>query len=73
MTEYKTEVENQRRKLILESWGKQWNDIYIEYGKMRVTYNDGSIELDGEIVKEPDSLDTQWRHYEISEEAKRHG
>ena len=67
MTEYKDEVEFQRRKLILETWGKKWKNIYIEYGDKYVQYNDGSVEINNVIMKKADSLDDQWRNYEREE------
>ena len=63
MTEYKDEVESQRRKLILETWGKKWNQVYIEFGDSYIQYNDGRVEINGIEMKAADSLDDQWRNY----------
>tara|TARA_B100001059_G_scaffold52761_1_gene46610 strand:- start:20648 stop:20875 length:228 start_codon:yes stop_codon:yes gene_type:complete len=67
MTEYKDEVEFQRRKLILETWGKKWQSIYIEYGDSYVQYNSGSVEINGVVMKPADSLEEQWSNYEREE------
>ena len=67
MTEYKDEVELQRRKLILESWGKQWSNIYMEGGHTFVQYNDGSVTIDNVEMSPPNTLEKQWRDYEREE------
>ena len=63
MTEYKDEVESQRRKLILETWGKKWKQVYIECGDSYIQYNDGRVEINGIEMKAADSIDDQWRNY----------
>lgn len=67
MTEYKDEVEFQRRKLILETWGKKWKNIYIEFGDKYVQYNNGSVEINGVVMKDADSIEKQWQNYEREE------
>ena len=63
MTEYKDEVESQRKKLILETWGKKWKQVYIEFGDSYIQYNDGRVEINGIEMKAADSIDDQWRNY----------
>ena len=63
MTEYKDEVESQRKKLILETWGKKWKQVYIEFGDSYIQYNDGRVEINGIEMKAADDLDNQWRNY----------
>ena len=63
MTEYKDEVESQRKKLILETWGKKWKQVYIEFGDSYIQYNDGRVEINGIEMKAADSMDDQCRNY----------
>ena len=63
MTEYKDEVESQRKKLRLETWGKKGNQVYIEFGDSYIQYNDGRVEINGIEMKAADSIDDQWRNY----------
>ena len=63
MTEYKDEVESQRKKLILETWGKKWKQVYIEFGDSYIQYNDGRVEINGIEMKAADCIDDQWRNY----------
>ena len=43
MTQYKNEVEKQRKLLEYEEWADQWNHIYIENGEMTIYYNSGRV------------------------------
>lgn len=65
MTEYKDEVENQRKLLILEKYQDRVDSWYLEFGRLEIRYWNGKLEVDGEVVEEPMSLENQWRKYEV--------
>ena len=65
MTEYKDEVENQRKLLILEKYQDRVDSWYLEFGKLETRYWNGKVVVDDEVVEQPMSLEDQWRKYEV--------
>jgi len=67
MTEYKNEVEMQRRLLILEKKQNEVEDIYIDTcgdnDLKRITYWNGKVEENDVEVVKPLSVSNQWRKY----------
>jgi len=67
MTEYKNEVEMQRRLLILEKKQNEVEDIYIDTcgdnDLKRITYWNGKVEENDVEVVKPLSVGNQWRKY----------
>lgn len=68
MTEYKDEVEKQRKLLEYEEWAEKWNDIYIEFGSMTITYNSGRVVKDGVEIKPARNWEDNYREMEKENE-----
>jgi hypothetical protein len=68
MTEYKNEVEKQRKLLEYEEWAEKWNNIYIEFGVMTITYNSGRVVRDGVEIKPARNWEDNYREMEKENE-----
>ena len=64
MTQYKDEVEKQRKLLEYEEWAEKWNNIYIEFGVMTITYNSGRVVKDGVEIKPAKNWEENYRKME---------
>ena len=64
MTQYKDEVEKQRKLLEYEEWADKWNNIYIEFGVMTITYNSGRVVKDGVEIKPARNWEDNYRKME---------
>jgi len=64
MTQYKDEVEKQRKLLEYEEWAEKWNNIYIEFGVMTITYNSGRVVKDGVEIKPARNWEDNYRKME---------
>ena len=67
MTEYKNQVEYQRKKLFAEEWGKQIKYILAQDGYMEIAYNSGQITREHsddtfEVKQEANSIEWQMLH-----------
>ena len=68
MTEYKNEVEKQRKLLEYEEWAEKWNSIYIEFGVMTITYNSGRVVRDGVEIEPARNWEDNYREMEKENE-----
>ena len=68
MTEYKNEVEKQRKLLEYEEWAEKWNNIYIEFGVMTITYNSGRVVRDGVEIEPARNWEDNYRKMEKENE-----
>ena len=68
MTEYKNEVEKQRKLLEYEEWAEKWNNIYIEFGVMTITYNSGRVVRDGIEIEPARNWEDNYREMEKENE-----
>lgn len=68
MTEYKDEVEKQRKLLEYEEWAEKWNNIYIEFGVMTITYNSGRVVRDGVEIEPAKDWEDNYREMEKENE-----
>ena len=68
MTEYKNEVEKQRKLLEYEEWAEKWNNIYIEFGVMTITYNSGRVVRDGVEIEPAKNWEDNYREMEKENE-----
>ena len=68
MTEYKNEVEKQRLLLEYEEWAEKWNNIYIEFGVMTITYNSGRVVRDGVEIEPARNWEDNYREMEKENE-----
>jgi hypothetical protein len=68
MTEYKNEVEKQRKLLEYEEWAEKWNNIYIEFGVMTITYNSGRVVRDGVEIEPARNWEDNYREMEKENE-----
>jgi len=74
MTQYKDEVEKQRKLLEYEEWAEKWNHIYIENGEMTIYYNSGRVVKEGVEIKPAKSMEDGYRYLEQEKyERKRNG
>ena len=64
MTEYKNEVEKQRKLLEYEEWAEKWNNIYIEFGVMTITYNSGRVVKEGVEIEPAKNWEDNYRRME---------
>jgi hypothetical protein len=64
MTQYKNEVEKQRKLLEYEEWAEQWNHIYIENGEMTIYYNSGRIVKEGVEIEPAKNWEENYRRME---------
>ena len=64
MTQYKDEVEKQRKLLEYEEWAEQWNHIYIADGKMTIYYNSGRIVKEGVEIEPAKNWEDNYRRME---------
>ena len=64
MTQYKDEVEKQRKLLEYEEWAEQWNHIYIESGEMTIYYNSGRVVKEGVEIEPAKSWEDNYRRME---------
>ena len=64
MTQYKDEVEKQRKLLEYEEWAEQWNHIYIENGEMTISYNSGRVVKEGVEIEPAKNWEDNYRRME---------
>ena len=64
MTQYKNEVEKQRKLLEYEEWAEQWNHIYIENGEMTIYYNSGRVVKEGVEIEPAKDWEDNYRRME---------
>ena len=64
MTQYKDEVEKQRKLLEYEEWAKKWNHIYIADGEMTIYYNSGRVVKEGVEIKPAKDWEENYRRME---------
>ena len=64
MTQYKDEVEKQRKLLEYEEWAEQWNHIYIADGEMTIYYNSGRIVKEGVEIEPAKDWEENYRRME---------
>ena len=64
MTQYKNEVEKQRKLLEYEEWAEQWNHIYIENGEMTISYNSGRVVKEGVEIEPAKNWEDNYRRME---------
>ena len=64
MTQYKDEVEKQRKLLEYEEWAEQWNHIYIADGEMTIYYNSGRVVKEGVEIKPAKNWEDNYRRME---------
>ena len=64
MTQYKDEVEKQRKLLEYEEWAEQWNHIYIEKGEMTIYYNPGRVVKEGVEIEPAKNWEDNYRRME---------
>ena len=64
MTQYKDEVEKQRKLLEYEEWAEQWNHIYIENGEMTIYYNSGRVVKEGVEIEPARNWEDNYRRME---------
>ena len=64
MTQYKDEVEKQRKLLEYEEWAEQWNHIYIESGEMTIYYNSGRVVKEGVEIEPAKDWEDNYRRME---------
>ena len=64
MTQYKNEVEKQRKLLEYEEWAEQWNHIYIESGEMTIYYNSGRVVKEGVEIEPAKDWEDNYRRME---------
>jgi len=64
MTQYKNEVEKQRKLLEYEEWAEKWNHIYIENGEMTIYYNSGRIVKEGVEIEPAKDWEENYRRME---------
>ena len=64
MTQYKDEVEKQRKLLEYEEWAEQWNHIYIESGEMTIYYNSGRVVKEGVEIEPAKNWEDNYRRME---------
>jgi len=64
MTQYKDEVEKQRKLLEYEEWAEKWNHIYIADGEMTIYYNSGRVVKEGVEIKPAKDWEENYRRME---------
>jgi len=64
MTQYKNEVEKQRKLLEYEEWAEKWNHIYIENGEMTIYYNSGRVVKEGVEIEPAKDWEENYRRME---------
>ena len=64
MTQYKNEVEKQRKLLEYEEWAEQWNHIYIENGEMTIYYHSGRVVKEGVEIEPAKDWEDNYRRME---------
>ena len=64
MTEYKNEVEKQRKLLEYEEWAEKWNHIYIADGEMTIYYTSGRVVKEGVEIKPAKDWEENYRRME---------